>query len=411
MAFDLVIRRAQLRKRAGLVDIGIVGGKIAAIDVRLDPPGRQEIDAAGRLVTEPFVDCHFHIDKSFTGAMLSRYTYPLRPLHIVGGEGTDPVAQHRILKPGYTVENVSERIERALALALVHGTLAVRMFVDVDPVQKLTAFKAALRARDRFADRMTLQICAFPQEGLLSHPETLSLMEQALTLGADVVGGIPWIEPDTTRALAHIERCFSLAKRFDRDVHLLCDDTANPTSRTLEMTAAVTIREGYRRRVAASHNGALRYYADADAARVIGLVRDAGIHAVVVPNLGLLGTLTRVEELVTSGINVCSGQDDLDNFFYPLGWADMLDAVFLMVHVAHLATPEGFEVAFDVGTRNGARALGVRDYGIHVDASADLVIFDAHNLQEVLQRRADRVYVIARGRVAATTTRQSRVIL
>lgn len=411
MPLDLVIRRAQLRQRAGLVDIGIADGAITAVDARLDAPARDEIDAAGRLVTEPFVDCHFHIDKSFTGAMLNRFVYPLTSLPDLDNVEGTPVARHRVLKRSYTVENVAERIERALALALLHGTLAVRMFVDVDPVQGLTAVRAALRARERFGDRMTLQVCAFPQEGLLTHADTLTLMDQALALGADVVGGIPWIEPDEASAQAHVDRCFALARRYDRDVHLLCDDTPHPASRTLEMVAAATIREGYQGRVAASHNGALRFYSDERAARVIGLVRDAGIHVVVIPHLSLLGTLTRVEELLASGVNVCSGQDDLDNFFYPLGWADMLDAVYLMVHVARLATPEGFEVAFDVGTRNGARALHLRAYGLRLGMAADLVIFDARNLQEVLQRRAVRAYVIARGRVAATTTRQSQASL
>lgn len=409
MSFDLIIRHAQLRQRGGLVDIGIAEGKVAGITGHLASPGRQEIDAAGRLVTEPFVDCHFHVDKSFTGASVGRFAYPLTTP--AGGDpGARPLEQHRALKPGYTVEGVAERVARALDLALLHGTLAVRMFVDVDPIQGHTALRGVLRARERFSDRMTLQVCAFPQEGRLADPDTFGLMEQALDLGADVVGGIPWVEPDREAAQVHIDHCFALATRFNRDVHLLCDDTPNPQSRTLEMTALAALRAGYHARVSASHNGALRFYPDEDAARVIGLVREAGIHAVVIPAVNLLGTLTRVEDLLRAGVNVCAGQDDLDNFFYPLGRADMLDAMHLLVHVAQLATPPGLETAFDVVTRNGARALRLKDYGIEIGAEANLLIFDGRNLHEVVQMHADRKYVIARGHVVATTTRQQSVV-
>ncbi len=399
-----MIRGAQLRQRGGLVDIGIDGGKIAAIAGRIDAPGHEEIDAAGRLVTEPFVDCHFHIDKSFTGESVGRFTYPLRDVPGIDPRA-HPLEQHRVLKRDYTVDGVAACIERALDLALSHGTLAVRMFIDIDRIQRHTALRAALRARERFGNRMMLQICAFPQEGGMRDPETFALMEQAMDLGADVVGGIPWVEPDEATARVHIDRCFALAKRFNRDVHLLCDDLPDARSRTLEMAAVAALREGHRGRVACSHNGALRSYQDADAARVIGLVRQAGIHAVVIPMLNLLGTLTRIEDLMAAGVNVCCGQDDLDNFFYPLGRADMLESAFVLVHVAHLATPAGLETAFDCVTRNGARALSVAGDGIEVASEANLVIFDARNVAEALRMHADRNYVIARGRVVATTTR------
>jgi cytosine deaminase len=404
MSLDLVIRGAQLRGRGGLVDIGIDGERIAVIAGRIDAPARHEIDAAGRLVTEPFVDCHIHIDKAFTGEAVGRFAYPLRDV-----PGIDPRAhpldQHRALKRDYTEDDVAARIGRALDLALLHGTLAVRMFVDVDPIQRHTALRAALRARDRFAGRMTLQICAFPQEGGLRDPLTFALMEQALDQGADVVGGIPWIEPDEAAAREHIDRCFALAARFDRDVHLLCDDVPDARSRTLEMTATAALRHGWEGRVACSHNGALRFYQDAEATRVIGLVRQAGIHAVVIPTVNLLGTLTRVEDLLAARVNVCCGQDDLDNFFYPLGRADMLEAMFMLVHVAHLTSPQGLEIAFDCVTRNGARALRIADGDLAVGAPANLVVCDARTVAEAVRLQADRHAVISRGRVVATTTR------
>ncbi|MDQ7841574.1 MAG: amidohydrolase family protein [bacterium] len=428
MTFDLIIRRAQLRQRGGLTDIGITGGRIAAVETRLPSEGAAEIDAAGRLVTEPFVDCHFHIDKSFFGEAVGRYDYPLKPLSGPGelfeGEVRSGMQEYELLhsnvvpiehtwafKRQYTPTEVAERVGRALELALAHGTLAMRMFVDVDSFAGLRALEGVLLARERFGRTMTLQVCAFPQEGLLTNPAAFDLMRQAMDMGADVVGGIPFIELDDEGARRHIDYCFDLAKRYDRDVHMLCDDAPNPNFRTLEMLAAKTIREEYHGRVSSGHNGALRVYPDAHAARVINLVRQARINIVANPNVNALGTLTRVNELMAAGVNVCSGQDDLDNFYYPLGRADLLDSMNFMVHLAHLATPQGFEVAFDIVTRNGARTLGMSGYGLEVGAEANLLIFDGSNLHDVLQMQADRNYVIARGRIVASTTRQRHIEL
>jgi cytosine deaminase len=428
VVYDLVIRRAQIRQRAGLVDIGIAAGKIVAIEAALPGAATTEIDAACRLVTEPFVDCHFHICKSFYGETMGRYDYPLRRLQAAPeafeGEARSGMADYEALhdhvvpiehtwafKRAYTPDDVAARAGRALELAVMHGTLAMRMFVDVDSFAELRALEGILRARDRFKPTMTLQICAFPQEGLLTNPRTFGLMEQAMEMGVDVVGGIPFVEWDEDAARRHIDYCFSLAMRYNRDVHMLCDDAPNPNLRTLEMVAAKTLREGYQGRVCCSHNGALRVYPDAHAARVIQMVRQAHIHMVANAHVNALGTLTRVKELLAAGVNVCSGQDDLDNFYYPLGRADLLESMQFMVHLAHLATPEGFEVAFDIVTRNGARALGLRGFGLAVGNDANLMIFDAKNLHDVLQMQADRTHVIARGQVVATTVRHRQLSL
>ncbi len=421
--YDLVVRRAQLRRRAGLVDIGVKDRVITDIEPELQHPGREEIDAGGRLVTEPFVDCHFHIDKSFFGETVGRYDYPLKPLaqsserfegEIRSGmqeyellhSNVVPIEQTWEFKRRYTAEDVAARVVRALELAMAHGTLAVRMFTDVDSFAGLRALEGVLLARERMGRTMALQVCAFPQEGLVTNQASFDLMRQALEMGADVVGGIPFVELDDEGARRHVAYCFELAKRYDRDLHVLCDDAPNPNFRTLEFVAAATIREGYEGRVSSSHNGALRVYPDAHAARVINLVRQARLNIVANPNVNSLGTLTRVNELLAAGVNVCSGQDDLDNFYYPLGRADLLDSMNFMVHLAHMATPEGFETAFDIVSRNGAKTLGLEGYGLRVGAEANLLIFDGRNLHDVLQMQSDRNYVIARGQVVATTTRR-----
>jgi cytosine deaminase len=302
------------------------------------------------------------------------------------------------------MDEVCDRICRALDLSLANGTLAMRMFVDVDDLQGLTAVRAGLRARERYADRMTLQLCVFPQDGDLG-PATVALMEQALSEGADVVGAIPGAERTEESARRHVEQAFALAARFGCDLHLSCDDTRDPASRTLEMAAALALRKEHAGRVAASHNGALRSYSDDQAAHVVDLVRRADIDMVVLPALDLLGALTRVEELLAAGVNVCAGQDDIDNFFYPLGRANMLDAVFLLVHVARLATPQGLETAFDIAAANGARALGIPPLTLEAGAAANLTIHEGSTVQEVLRTQAPPAYVVAKGRAVAASGR------
>ena len=425
MPDDLIVRNAQLRQRAGLVDIGVADGVITAIEPRITGAGRREIDAAGRLVTEPLVDCHFHIDKSFFGEVTGRYDYPLKEREAkaaasfegeprsgmldyeMSHENVVPIEETWAFKRTYTVDDVAQRIGRALDLAISYGTLAMRMFVDVDSFAGLTALEGAVKARERYGATMDLQICAFPQEGLSTNEESFELMERALVSGADVVGGLPWVEWTDAAASAHIDFCFELAKRFDKDVHFLCDDAPDPMSRTLEMVAAKTIATGFNGRVSSSHNGALRHYPDAHAVRVINMLKQAGVNMVANANVNSLGTYTRVPELLAAGVNVSFGQDDLDNFYYPLGRADMLDVMNFTVHMAHLATPRGFETAFDIGTFNGARTLRLGRYGIAVGNPANMLVFAGHNAHQVLQMQSDRNYVISKGQVVCETNRTS----
>ncbi|MCO5175179.1 MAG: amidohydrolase family protein [Trueperaceae bacterium] len=425
MPDDLIVRNAQLRQRAGLVDIGVADGVITAIEPRITGAGRREIDAAGRLVTEPLVDCHFHIDKSFFGEVTGRYDYPLKEREAkaaasfegeprsgmldyeMSHENVVPIEETWAFKRTYTVDDVAQRIGRALDLAISYGTLAMRMFVDVDSFAGLTALEGAVKARERYGATMDLQICAFPQEGLRTNEESFELMERALVSGADVVGGLPWVEWTDAAASAHIDFCFELAKRFDKDVHFLCDDAPDPMSRTLEMVAAKTIATGFNGRVSSSHNGALRHYPDAHAVRVINMLKQAGVNMVANANVNSLGTYTRVPELLAAGVNVSFGQDDLDNFYYPLGRADMLDVMNFTVHMAHLATPRGFETAFDIGTFNGARTLRLDRYGIAVGNPANMLVFAGHNAHQVLQMQSDRNYVISKGHVVCETNRTS----
>lgn len=426
MAYDLVIRSAQLRGSPTLLDIGIVGSRIATLGPDLATEGSEVIEAQGRLVVPGFVDSHIHIGKSFYGRETDRWSYhkaewaptdleeryqgrPRSGLadYELRAQNVVPIVKTWAWKEAYTVEDVARRIGEVLTLALGNGVTASRMFIDIDGFAGLTELKGALEARRRFQDLMQLQICAFPQEGLDADPQTPALMRQAMELGADVVGGIPWIEFSDELALKHIDFVFDLAQEFDKPLHFLCDDVKSSMSRTLEKVAAKTIETGFYGRVASGHNGALSYYPDDHAYKVMSLIRSAQMNINCNSHANLLGAMTRVHELVDLGINVSIGQDDVDNFYYPFGRCDPLELAWTMAHVGAFAYPEGVEAVFDMVTVNGAKTLGLADYGLAEGKRADLVVLDCKHPREALQFQVDRREVIANGRRAAGTTRKT----
>jgi len=425
MAYDMVVRDAQLRGSPHLTDIGIAEGRIASVAPGLVTDSAQVIDAAGRLVVPGFVDSHFHIGKSFYGRDTHRYDYQqaaCEPTDVgeryrrhfrsamgdleVYHENVVPLVRQWAWKEAYTPENVADRICDALSLGLANGVVACRMFVDVDSFARLTELEGALEARRRFGGLMQLQICAFPQEGLDADPQTVALMGQAMEAGADVVGGLPHVEWTDDLCRRHADVCFELAEHYDAPLHFLCDDVASPMSRTLEYVAAKTIQTRRYGRVASSHNGALSTYPDPHAVKVINLIRDAEMNISCNSQVNLLGILTRVHEMVDHGINVSVGQDDLDNFYYPFGREDPLEWAWSIAHAGHFAYPRGIEQVFDMLTVNGARTLGLTGYGLDVGCRADLVVLDCAHPREAIQFQADRLHVITNGQRVAGTKRE-----
>ncbi len=426
MAYDLVIRSAQLRGSPTLTDIGIIGGRIATIAPGLEAEGAQVIDADGRLVVPGFVDSHVHIGKSFYGRDTGRWDYARAEWQPEGlqeryrrrsksamadyemrAENVVPILKTWAWKEAYTAEDVARRIGDVLTLALANGVVASRMFIDVDSFAGLVELEGAFEAKRRFGDLMQLQICPFPQEGVAADPPTAGLMRQAMERGADVVGGLAWVEWTDDLAKEHIDLVFQLAQEFDKPVHFLCDDAKNPMARTLELVAAKTLQTGWFGRSASSHNGALSSYPDAHAYKVMNLVRSAEMNISCNSQVNLLGAITRVHELVDLGVNVSIGQDDVDNFYYPFGRCDPLEWAWSMAHAGSFAYPRGIEQVFDMITVNGARTLGLRDYGLEEGKRADLVVLDCRHPHDAIQFQVDRRHVITNGRRVAGTTRET----
>jgi cytosine deaminase len=243
-------------------------------------------------------------------------------------------------------------------------------------------------------------------------------MEQAMELGADVVGGLPWYERLDRHVHEHIDFCLELAARTGKDVHMLADDTDDPTSRSLEYLAVKTIETGYQGRVTASHCGALAAYDDNHAARVIQLVKEAGITISSNTQISLVldgrndrglvrRGITRVGELLDAGVNVISAQDDVNDPYYPFGKPDQLEVAQYTAHVAQLTYPPQLETVLDMVTVNAARAMRLEGYGTEPGDRADLVLVEAPTVREALRLIPPRRLVFCGGRLVAESRLES----
>jgi cytosine deaminase len=413
MTMDLILRGAQFARAQRLCDIAIQDGRIIAIGADLGGPSDQSIDLDGRLVVPGFVNSHLHLDKVLFGE---------RTGEDQSGSVEEGFKRTQPFKASYTVKDVRDRAVRVLRSALAFGTTALRAMADVDTYAGLTALRGVLQARDVFAPYMTVQVVAFPQEGVFTNPGTAELLREAMALGADVVGGLPWVEVDRVDQRRHTDFVFNLAREHAADVHMLVDDTLDPSSRTLEYLAIKTAREGYQGRVAASHCCALSMYDAYHASRVIQLLRDAEITIVSNAHISLVDQgqrlaeprprgITRVRELLEAGVNVASAQDDVDDPYYPFGKPDQLEVAWMMAHVAQLTSRAELNTVIDMVTTNAARAMRLEDYGLSAGAWADLVVFEAHSVPEALRLQAERLYVFRRGRIVARTTRTTELFL
>ncbi|MBI3960355.1 MAG: amidohydrolase family protein [Chloroflexi bacterium] len=403
---DLILRNAQLHN-GPQVDIAITGGRIAAIDAHLPTTAPTELDAGGRLTLPAFVNGQLHACKSFWRRLLAQ---------LPAGMQTLPPFQAAVhVKRLYTPEEVFGRVDEVMQLAIRHGTCAIRLFADVDGDGGLAPVEGLLAIREKYSEWLTVQVVAFPQDGFAG-PETERLMRRALEMGTDLVGGIPWIEAGSAAQQHHTERCFALAAEYDRDLHFVCDDTADPASRSLEMVARQTLAQGWQGRVAATQCAALAFYDDEHAARVIRLVAEAGMTILSNSHVSLIATeipdrqpwprgVTRVRELLDAGVPVVCGQDDIDNWFYPFGRNDLLEVAQFMAHNGRFAWHGEVERVLPMVTSTPARLLGLDEYGLAVGAPANLVVLDAPDWHQAIQFQAEKRFVILRGKVAAETER------
>jgi cytosine deaminase len=400
--FDLLLRKANLPDGRTGVDIGIKDGRIAAVEVDIAGNAGREIDATGRLATPPFVDSHFHMDSTLSLG---------QPRLNESGTLLEGIQLWSELKPHLTVEAIKQRARDLCHWAIARGTLAIRSHVDICD-DRLLAVEALLEIRAEMAPYIDLQLVAFPQDGYLRHKMAATNLIRALDKGVDVVGGIPHFERSMADGAASVRALCEIAAERGLMVDMHCDESDDPLSRHIESLAAETTRLGLKGRVTGSHLTSMHSMDNYYVSKLMPLMREAGIHAVANPliNITLQGRhdsypkrrgMTRVKELLAAGINVAFGHDCVMDPWYSLGSHDMLEVAHMGLHVGQMTGIAEMRSCFAAVTDNGAKTLGLTDYGIKPGCHADLVLLQAKEAIEALRLRPTRLAVIRRGRVIA----------
>jgi cytosine deaminase len=404
MAVDLLVRNATLPDGRKGVDIAASGGKIAAIEAGIGADAGRVIDAGGRLVSPPFVDCHFHMDATLSLGL---------PRLNRSGTLLEGIALWGELKPLLTPEAVIERALRYCDLAVAQGLLAIRSHVDICD-DRLLAVDALLDVKRRIAPHIDLQLVAFPQDGFFRSKTAAANLDRALDKGVDVVGGIPHFERTMEDGRRSVVALCEIAAKRGLPVDMHCDESDDPMSRHIETLTAETVRLGLQGRVAGSHLTSMHSMDNYYVSKLLPLMAEAQVHAIANPliNIVLQGRhdtypkrrgQTRVPEMRSAGINVAFGQDCTMDPWYSLGSGDMLEVAHMGLHVGQLTSREAMRWCFEAVTTNAAKAMGLDGYGLEVGNHADMVILQAADPIEAIRLKATRLAVIRRGKVIAET--------
>ena len=401
--YDLLLRECRLLTGA-VVDIAIKDGLIAAIAPHIGEPADMEISVGGKLASPPFVESHIHLDSALSAG---------EPRLNASGtlfEGIEIWAER---KQSLSLTDVKKRAKETLKLQASQGVLFVRTHADVSE-SSLTALQGLLEVREEVKDWMAVQVVAFPQDGIYGKPENEALLEKALEMGADAVGGIPHYEFTREDGVRSVHRIFELADKYDRLIDIHCDEIDDDQSRFLEVVAACAIRTGMGARVTASHTTAFGSYNSAYAYKLIGLLERSQINFIANPliNITLQGRtdtypkrrgVTRVKELWQRGLNVSLGHDCVRDPWYSLGTGNMLDVAYMAVHVCQMTGVAEIDACYDMVTSHGAGTLQLENYGIEVGKPASLIVLDAESRYDAIRRRPTVVYAISRGKMLVET--------
>ena len=402
----MLVKNVHIHNREGLWQILIEEGKISRIfpqDEVFNYSG-EILDGEEGIIYPPFVEPHIHLDATQTAG---------QPNWNQSGtlfEGIERWAERKSL---LSHEDVKSRAWKTLKWQIANGVQYVRTHVDVsDPT--LTALKAMLEVKKEIAPCVDLQIVAFPQEGILSYPNGEKLLDQAMEMGADVVGGIPHFEFTREYGVESMHIAFDIAHKYNKQIDIHCDEIDDEQSRFVETVAALALKYDMGEKVTASHTTAMHSYNNAYASRLFRLLKMSKIHFVANPlvNIHLQGRfdtypkrrgVTRVKEMLKNNINVCFGHDDVFDPWYPLGTANMLQVLHMGLHVCQLMGYGQINDGLKLVTENSAKALGLTDYGIKEGNSANFIVLPAENGFDAVRRQVPTRYSIRHGKVISET--------
>ena len=375
---DTILRNARIADGpdAPLVDIGIEKGRIAAIQAGLTAEA-QVVELGGALVTPGFVETHIHLDKS---CILDRLSSQRGGLNEAIGE----VAR---LKQGFTAEDVYERAKRTLEKCVVNGTAHIRTHLEVDPVIGLRSLEGILPLVEEFKWAIDIEICIFPQEGLLNNPGTDDLIVEGLRRGGSVVGAAPYTDRDPK---GQIDRVFAIAREFDIDIDMHLDFGPDADSLDMDYVCDLTEQYGYGGRVAIGHVTKLSALPEEQLREKGRRLASAGVAATVLPatDLYLMGRhqehsvmrgVTPVHRLLQEGVNCSLSTNNVLNPFTPFGDCSLVRMANLYANISQVGDLSGLADCYDMVTTRPARLMRLRDYGVEVGQAADLVVLECES--------------------------------
>ena len=399
MSLDLVLRQARIAGRDGQVDIGISDGRIAEIAAHTESDARA-MPLDGRLAFPGFVDTHIHLDKS---CIWDR-------CRCERGTVQEAIAAVAAAKAAFTEDDIYARAQRTLERAIVQGTTHMRTHVEIDPRIGLRGFDAIRRLKSDYAWAIDLEICVFPQEGLLNDPGAEDLLVAACTAGADLIGGCPYTDSDP---YGQIARIFALAERFDLDVDFHLDFDLDPSWMHLDEVCRVTEKFHRGGRVAVGHVTKLSALAPDALDAVARRLADAGVAVTVLPatDLFLMGRthshnvprgVAPAHVLASRGVTCSLATNNVLNPFTPFGDCSLIRMANLYANTAHAGTARELAACFDLVTTSPARLMNLDFYGIAIGHPADVVVLDCADPAAAVAELAQPVLGLKRGRPTFT---------
>ncbi len=381
------------------MDIGVGDGRIAAIEPNIAAEGPQ-IALDGRLVIPGLVETHIHLDKS---CILDR-------CRSEQGTLAEAIAEVASAKRAFTEDDVYQRGRRTLEKAIVQGTTHMRTHVEVDPRVGLRSFNAIRRLEVDYRWALDLEICVFPQEGLVNDPGAEELMLEACEQGADLIGGCPYTDTAPTE---HIGRIFAIAERFDLDIDFHLDFDLDPSWMHLDEVCRQTERHRWGSRVAIGHVTKLSAIDGRSLAAIGRRLADTGVAVTVLPatDLFLMGGahehsvprgVAPVHRLLQHGV-VCSlATNNVLNPFTPFGDCSLIRIANLYANIAQLGRASDIAACLDMVTTSAARLLNLPDYGIAVGGPADLVVLDCIDAASAVAELSQPLFGLKNGRRSFT---------
>lgn len=403
----ILFLNAKLKGKNKLVDILVEDGIIKEIENNLSTKYHKEdnletIDLKGYLTIPPYVEPHIHLD----------YVYTAHTPGAKNSTGTlfEGIQRWSDSKSNLTVEDVKSRAKIAMKKQVLSGIQHIRTHVDVtDP--KLTSLKAMLELKEEMKNMVDMQIIAFPQEGMYAYKGGDELVEEALKMGADVVGAIPHFEYTREFGEKSVKKTIELALKYNKLIDVHCDETDDEQSRFLEVLAAHSYMEGIGEKVTASHTCAMHSYNNAYTYKLFKLLKESKLNFIACPteNIHLQGRfdtypkrrgVTRVKEMVQEGINVCFAQDSISDPWYPLGSGNLMNILDAGIHLCQMMSFEEINNALDLITVNGAKTLNISDhYGIEVGKKANFIVLNAQTEFDAICDRVSVLYSIRDGEI------------